>query len=191
MKTHNHVLAIALLALTTGVGCGGKKASKPKAPEVKTQTPEAKKEDPKPPEQISSDQLVSPAVAVSSDIAQACSIAVPTKQPDLNPNFDYDKEDLMAEDRAVLEKIATCLTSGPLKGRSVQLVGRADPRGTDEYNLGLGSKRANSVNQYLGRLGVPPPQMGQTTRGALDATGTDEDGWRKDRRVDILLNPST
>jgi peptidoglycan-associated lipoprotein len=190
MKTHNHVLAIALLALTTGVGCGGKKASKPKAPVVKKETPTPTKTDPKPPEQITSDQMVSPAVAISPDIAQACSIAIPAQQPDLNPNFDYDKEDLMAEDRAVLEKIATCLTSGPLKGRSVQLVGRADPRGTDEYNLGLGSKRANSVGQFLGRLGVPNPQIGQTTRGAIDATGTNEEGWRKDRRVDILLNPT-
>ena len=67
------------------------------------------------------------------------------------------------------------------------LIGRADPRGTEEYNLGLGSRRAASVSQYLARLGVGQPQLGVTTRGAIDATGTDESGWRQDRRVDIQL----
>jgi peptidoglycan-associated lipoprotein len=66
--------------------------------------------------------------------------------------------------------------------------GRADrTRRTEEYNLGLGSRRSESVSQYLGRLGVQKPQLGVTTRGALDATGTDESTWQQDRRVDIQL----
>jgi peptidoglycan-associated lipoprotein len=77
--------------------------------------------------------------------------------------------------------------TGALKGKAVSLVGRADPRGTEEYNLGLGSRRASSVSTYLERLGVGQPQLAVTTRGALDATGTDESGWQKDRRVDIML----
>ncbi|MBX3160619.1 MAG: OmpA family protein [Deltaproteobacteria bacterium] len=189
MKMHNQVLAIALLALSAAAGCGGKKA-KPKAPDTTVEAP-AKKEEQKPAEQLTNNDLVSPAVAVSSDIAAACKITTRAQPSDVNPNFDYDKDDLLPEDRAVLEKVATCLTSGPLKGRAVQLVGRADPRGTEEYNLGLGSKRASTVGQYLGRLGVPGPQLGQTTRGAIDATGTDEDSWKKDRRVDIVLTPQT
>ena len=87
----------------------------------------------------------------------------------------------------MLDQLATCLTTGALKGKSVSLIGRADPRGTDEYNLGLGSQRAGSVSSYLTRLGVQANQLGVTTRGSLDATGTDESGWQKDRRVDITL----
>jgi hypothetical protein len=47
--------------------------------------------------------------------------------------------------------------------------------------------RSRCISQYLGRLGVQKPQLGVTTRGALDAIGTDESGWQQDRRVDIQL----
>jgi peptidoglycan-associated lipoprotein len=86
-----------------------------------------------------------------------------------------------------LQQVADCLTKGPLKGRSVKLVGRADPRGTDEYNLGLGSRRAESVRSYLTRLGVPAARLSPSTRGDLDASGTDETSYRRDRRVDLKL----
>jgi peptidoglycan-associated lipoprotein len=111
----------------------------------------------------------------------------PTATTKTSPQFDYDKDELTADDRAVLDQLATCLTTGALKAKAVALIGRADPRGTEEYNLGLGSRRAASVGQYLGRLGVTEPQMAVTTRGALEATGTDETGWKQDRRVDIQL----
>jgi peptidoglycan-associated lipoprotein len=87
----------------------------------------------------------------------------------------------------VLDQLATCMMTGALKGKAVSLIGRADPRGTEEYNLSLGSRRSGSVSTYLEHLGVQQVQLAVTTRGALDATGTDEAGWSKDRRVDVLL----
>ena len=54
----------------------------------------------------------------------------------------------------------------PLKGRSVKLVGRADPRGTQEYNMALGERRSNAVLKYLAALGVGAGQMTETSRGA-------------------------
>jgi len=104
-----------------------------------------------------------------------------------SPTFEYDKDELTQDDRTVLDQLATCLMTGALKGKSVLMIGRADPRGTEEYNLGLGSRRSHSVSQYLVRLGVAQTQLEVTTRGALDATGTDEAGWKKDRRVDVQL----
>ena len=138
--------------------------------------------------QVTSDQQVSPNLALGGDVMQACGIKAPAASA--NPNFDYDKDELTPEDRTVLDQLATCLTTGPLKGKAISLIGRADPRGTEEYNLGLGSRRAESVSTYLAHLGVTQPQLGVTTRGALDATGTDEAGWSKDRRVDIQLKTS-
>jgi outer membrane protein OmpA-like peptidoglycan-associated protein len=170
------------LVLVAAIGC-----SKDKAKTAKT-TP-----DPKPtvvekpsvtPDKVTPDEVVSPGLAISADILKACGIAA---VKNANPKFDYDADELTPDDRAVLDKIATCLTSGPLKGKVVSLIGRADPRGTEEYNLGLGSRRSHSVSQYLGRLGVGEAQLGVTTRGALDAAGTDEAGWKEDRRVDIQL----
>ena len=68
------------------------------------------------------------------------------------------------------------MTSGPLQGRSLRLVGRADPRGETEYNFALGSARAGSVDTYLIDLGLDSARVSMTSRGKLDATGTDETG---------------
>jgi peptidoglycan-associated lipoprotein len=116
-------------------------------------------------------QAVSPNVAVSDDLARQCQLDT---QGDATaaPKFSYNDAELLPEDRDVLAKIATCVTTGPLKGKKLQLVGRADPRGTEEYNMGLGTRRAGMVDQYLVRLGVHNGQLASTTRGALDANGT-------------------
>jgi peptidoglycan-associated lipoprotein len=127
---------------------------------------------------------VSPNLSRSGDLASRCAIKTNTEVP---PNFAYDQVELLPEDRAVLEQVATCLTTGPLKGHGLNLVGRADPRGTEEYNLGLGARRAQTVSDYLHKLGVTSPQLAETTKGALEASGTDEQGWQKDRRVDLEL----
>ncbi len=103
------------------------------------------------------------------------------------PKFSFDQAGLTTQDRNVLQQIADCVTKGPLKGKKLQLVGRADPRGTEEYNLGLGDRRAHTVSTYLERLGVATTLVNTTTRGALDATGHDDTSWEQDRRVDVDL----
>ena len=125
------------------------------------------------------------AVNVDDDIIKACNLKFENIED--APKFDYDSESLTTGEKNVLEAIARCLTNGPLKGKSVDLVGRADPRGETEYNMTLGAKRARSVHTFLGGLGVPAEKLRDTSRGELDAKGTDEDGWRKDRRVDVRL----
>lgn len=127
------------------------------------------------------------AVNVDEQILKACNIKF--GDVDAAPKFDFDSEALTQPEKDVLESIAKCLTTGPLKGRSVALVGRADPRGEQEYNMSLGARRARSVHGFLAQLGVPDGKMRETSRGELDATGTDESGWRRDRRVDVKLLP--
>jgi peptidoglycan-associated lipoprotein len=171
-----------ILVLAAAIGCSHDKPKAAKTTPDVAAKPEATPDKPAP--AVDKDTKVSPGIALSGDIASMCNIKAAATT---NPQFDYDKDELTAEDRAVLDQLATCLTSGALKGKAVSLIGRADPRGTEEYNLGLGSRRASSVSQYMGRLGVGEPQMAVTTRGALEATGTDEAGWKQDRRVDIQL----
>jgi outer membrane protein OmpA-like peptidoglycan-associated protein len=186
MTTKLNVMVGLALALSVSAACGSKKPKAKTAPTAPDSPAASKKIDEKPIEAVKDDQQVSPGLAVSGDIASACGLKVATPAG-ANPKFDYDKDELTAEDRQVLDQIAVCLTTGALKGKAVSLIGRADPRGTEEYNLGLGSRRSHTVSQYLGRLGVGEPQMAVTTRGALDAAGTDESGWKTDRRVDIQL----
>jgi peptidoglycan-associated lipoprotein len=170
-------VSASVLAVLFVVGCGHESPpAKPPTALVTTSAP--------PPENApkrKSDQVVN----VSGDIRAACKI----DDSDRSPKFDFDSTSLSSADRDVLEQVAKCLTTGPLKGRAVELVGRADARGETEYNMGLGETRATSVKKYLGGLGVDNTKMSETSRGELDATGKDEEGWRKDRRVDMRLKP--
>lgn len=122
---------------------------------------------------------------VDSELLRRCAIHIGAI--DRAPKFDFDEAALLPEDRDVLEQIAKCVTSGPLRGRKLALIGRADPRGEVEYNMVLGEHRADAVRTYLTHLGVHEDKVSQTSRGELDAEGKDEAGWRMDRRVDLLL----
>ena len=125
------------------------------------------------------------AVNVDDAITKACNLKFADESQ--APKFDFDSESLSDAEKAILEQIAKCLTTGPLKGRAVDLVGRADPRGETEYNMTLGAKRSRAAHTFLSGLGVSNDKLFDTSRGELDATGTDEQGWRKDRRVDVKL----
>jgi peptidoglycan-associated lipoprotein len=136
-----------------------------------------------PPQQVS--QPVSTNVSAGTDLVAACKLHFDNQTE--APKFDFDQFQLSGQDRDVLSQIAGCVTTGPLKGKRLSLVGRADPRGTSEYNLGLGDRRAHTVESYLNRLGLASSQVNETTRGSIDASGTDEASWRTDRRVDVEL----
>jgi peptidoglycan-associated lipoprotein len=122
-------------------------------------------------------------LGLSAGLMAACNVHF--ENVEQSPKFGFDESSLSDQDRSVLQQIATCVTTGPLAGRRLGLTGRADPRGEVEYNQGLGEQRASSVATYLEHLGVDPSHLSETSRGKLDATGTDEAGWQKDRRVDI------
>lgn len=172
----------SLLALAVAAAAVGCSHDKPPVAPTPAPPPVAKAPEPEPaPPPVT----VSPNLTVAGDLARQCSLHF-NSTPQA-PKFDFDRFELLPEDRDVLDQVATCLSTGPLQGRTVQLVGRADPRGTEEYNMGLGARRASSVREYLQHLGVSAGQLSQTTRGALDATGTDETGWHEDRRVDLKL----
>src|SRR3954470_5314107 len=107
-------ISIAILVLAAAVGCSHDK------PKVASPKPEAAKEPEALPEKpapaVEKDTQVSPGLALSGDLATLCNIKS-TMTTKANPQFDYDKDELTTEDRAVLDQLATCLTSGPLKGK--------------------------------------------------------------------------
>lgn len=121
------------------------------------------------------------AVHISDEILKACGIAAP------DAYFAFDSSNVRDDDAKVLGQLATCFTTGPLKGRQMKLLGHADPRGGSDYNMTLGQSRADSVKQYLGDHGMDKGHVDSSTRGAMDAVGTDEPSWARDRRVDVML----
>lgn len=119
-------------------------------------------------------------VRIGAKLAELCGIA--------DPAFDFDSASLGSAAKSTLDALAQCLVDGPAKDQQIQLVGHADPRGDEEYNLGLGQRRATTVVDYLVKKGrVPEDRMESSSRGELDARGTDEASWAEDRRVDITL----
>lgn len=122
-------------------------------------------------------------VSMSDDLRRVCAI-VDTREA---PRFDFDSTLLSSTDRSELDQLGKCMTTGPLAGKNVDLVGRTDPRGEAEYNMTLGARRAQAVEHYLAQLGVAANRLPTTSRGALDARGYDEGTWAADRRVDLRL----
>jgi peptidoglycan-associated lipoprotein len=98
--------------------------------------------------------------------------------------FDFNEYALSTEATASIDKNADCIkqTGG---SKPVTLTGRTDPRGTEEYNLALSDHRATSVKDRMGRMGIDAGRLRVVPKGELEATGTDETGWAKDRRVDV------
>jgi peptidoglycan-associated lipoprotein len=172
---------LSVPAFLLAAACGD--SSKP--PVTPVTPPPAADNAPPPAVTSSPSQKETMAVNVDDAIFKACNLKHVEAEP--APKFDFDSDQLSDPEKAVLEQVAKCLTTGPLKGRAVDLVGRADPRGETEYNMTLGARRARSAHTFLSGLGVAHDKLFDTSRGELDATGTDEQGWRKDRRVDVKL----
>lgn len=99
--------------------------------------------------------------------------------------FAFDSDAIDAAGRAVVETNAKAIRARP--GTKVTIEGNGDERGTREYNLALGERRAKSVARMLQALGVPAAQITVVSFGEekpLDP-GHDEDAWRANRRGDI------
>jgi peptidoglycan-associated lipoprotein len=103
------------------------------------------------------------------------------------PKYAYESPDLTEDAKKTIQRLAACLTTGTLKGAHVLLVGHCDNRGEYEFNMSLGAERAEGARKLMMSLGVPDDIIMTSSRGKLDATGTDEAGWANDRRVDIEI----
>lgn len=116
---------------------------------------------------------------VSEEIARVCSL------PD--STFPFDSAVIGGGAASALDALAACFAEGELAGRHLKIVGHADPRGTEEYNLALGQRRASAVGNYLVSRGIAEDKVETTSVGEYEARGVDEASWARDRRVEILL----
>jgi len=98
-------------------------------------------------------------------------------------HFDFDRYDIKGEDKANLKKIADWLIANG--GVNVMVEGHCDERGTNEYNLGLGERRANAAKSYLMTLGVSSSRVRTVSYGEERAlcTQSNESCWWRNRRA--------
>lgn len=97
--------------------------------------------------------------------------------------FGTDSYEIDAEDEAILNRQAEWLRKYP--NVSVTVEGHADERGTREYNLALGDRRANAAKNYLVSAGIPASRLSVISYGKERpvATGSDEGAWAQNRRA--------
>jgi len=105
----------------------------------------------------------------------------------LTAYFDYDDSALRPDARGTLRQNADVLRSRP--DTKVELQGNCDERGTEEYNLALGKRRAESAKSYLVDLGIAAGRLTTVSFGEENAAvqGSSEAAWAKNRRVDFVL----
>lgn len=94
--------------------------------------------------------------------------------------FDFDSAALRPDAIGFLKKTAECLLKKGAK--NVVVEGHCDPRGTEEYNMGLGLERANAVKTFLVKFGIPTEEIKVFSRGEEEAAGEDEETWAFDRK---------
>jgi len=97
-------------------------------------------------------------------------------------HFEFDKYDVTAADQAILRGQAQWLNQYP--ARTVTIEGHCDERGTREYNLGLGDRRANAVKQYLVSLGVNASRIKTISYGKERplCVNSNDECWARNRR---------
>jgi len=103
--------------------------------------------------------------------------------------FNFDSAALSEQARNTLAKDADLLKN--IGKAKIRVEGNSDERGSDDYNLALGEKRAKEAVQYLANLGIPAEQLTVISYGKEKpvATGHDEASWAKNRRDDFVVLP--
>ncbi len=102
-------------------------------------------------------------------------------------HFDYDQSTIRAEDQAILDRKAAILAANPAV--RVRISGHADERGSDEYNLALGNRRAAAAKRYLAGRGVTEARMDIVSYGEERpvAAGQNEAAWAQNRRAEFEI----
>ena len=101
--------------------------------------------------------------------------------------FDYDKSDIREDARAVLTRNADAIKNilNDFPNATIQVEGHCDERGSAEYNLGLGDRRATAAKDFLTQLGVPADKLKNISYGKErpQCTESNENCWQKNRRA--------
>ena len=103
--------------------------------------------------------------------------------------FDFDSYEIRSDARPALRENADAIGQGAAGSSRITIEGHCDERGSSEYNLALGERRANAVKRYLVDLGVPSSRLHTVSFGEdrPAVTGHDESAWRYNRRAEFSM----
>ena len=186
---------VSMIALLAG-GCANKEAVKkeeavvPAAAAEKTEAKPVEQTKPgaKPVEQAKQAEQVKPAQEEAAKMAPKAEKSAEAGNKLETVYFDFDKSDLRQDARDVLSKNAETILKS-LAGAKIRIEGNCDERGSAEYNLALGERRAKSAQSYLTTLGVKAANLSIISYGKEKpaVNGSDEAAWAKNRRDDFVI----
>ena len=188
MKMNSSPVALfAFVGLLALGGCGGDEAVKPESGDTQstagantsgagTQTPQGTVDDSK----------AGPGGAGGDTAGGTAGGTDGAVSAERRVHFGFDSDSIDGENRAIVEANAAYMKANP--NMRATLEGHSDERGTRDYNLGLGERRAKAVARMLGVLGVPASRVKVTSYGEEKplANGSGEDAWAQNRRVEII-----
>jgi len=124
------------------------------------------------------------------DLKSGKAPVTPASSPLKDIFFDFDRYDLSADARALLRANADWLKTN--SAVRVEIEGHCDERGTSEYNLALGAKRAQAAREYLATLGVASERLSTTSFGEEIplCKEANESCWKQNRRARFVITPS-
>lgn len=180
--------AAAMLAVVLTAGACAKKKVEPPvapAPPVATTPPTRPADPPRPPTPPDEPRPTAP---TEEELFSRDGLAeLNAKKPLTDVYFGYDATDLSDEARAALQKNLQWLTRWP--STKVMVEGHADSRDTNEYNLALGSRRADSVRGYLVGLGLSADRITTVSKGEEQPFCAEETEscWQQNRRGHFII----
>jgi peptidoglycan-associated lipoprotein len=176
-------VSVALLAIAVlyGAGCS---TNQPPAESRQINLPQAQK----PP--ATADRSISTGASKGSSLEQlqqGTPVGTAASSPLQDIYFDFDSYDLRAEARDALKRNGEWLEKNP--SSTVQIEGHCDERGTGEYNIALGAKRAQAAKDYLASLGISAQRLSTISYGEeLPVCNAHrEDCWRKNRHDRFVI----
>jgi peptidoglycan-associated lipoprotein len=178
--------AFCLVFGLTAAACGKKApvvAPPPPPPETKPVAPP-----PPPPPPPPAEKPAPPRALTEDELFAQMSLAdLNAKRPLADVYFDLDESSIKDEAKASLTANATWLKR--YTGTRINVEGHCDERGTAEYNLGLGDRRANAVKTYLVELGVPADRVVVVSKGKESpfCTDSNESCWQQNRRGHFVI----
>jgi peptidoglycan-associated lipoprotein len=175
--------SLMLILATAGLlaACGGKPKPEQPAPEP---TP-APTPAPPPPVDNSAEQRRADSIAAANAAEERRKAVLADLAAMIN--FDYDQAVVRANDQAILDRKAAILGANP--NIKVQISGHADERGSDEYNLALGNRRAAAAKRYLENKGIDASRMDVVSYGEERPLnpGHDETAYAQNRRDEFQV----
>ncbi|MGE3956348.1 MAG: peptidoglycan-associated lipoprotein Pal [Vicinamibacterales bacterium] len=185
--TTSALMVLTLLTLAIAA-CGGKKppVARPAPPPPATGAATATRP-PAPPSPVNEPVVVPPEPVRDERIASSSLDDLNRNSPLKPAFFDYDSSELSAEAQRALTENAGLLRQNP--NWTVTIEGHCDERGTAEYNLALGERRAVAAHAYLVSLGIPADRLRTVSYGKefpFDP-GHDESAYAKNRRAHFVI----